>query len=124
MLVPALRRFGVLLVAIAGATAAGAAVLGLLFGSSLSRSISVGFYLVGSFVLLGGFFVGNRGPLRAKSESLANSAAVFSFFGPRRVRVATKEEREEQINLSALFIVLGLALLAIGVAADSRNSLI
>jgi hypothetical protein len=124
VVVPALRRFTVLLVVIAGATAACAALLGLLFGSSLSRSVSVGFYLVGSFLLLGGFFFGNRGPLRAKGEPAASGPPVFSVLGTRTVRVASPDEREEAINMSALLIVLGLVLLAIGVAADSRNSLV
>jgi hypothetical protein len=123
MFVPALRRFGLLLAVIAAATAAGSAILGLLFGASLSRSISVGFYIIGSFLLLGGFFFGNRGPLRAKAQAVADASA-FHLTGARPVRVATPAEREEAINMSALFLVLGLALLAIGVVADTRYSLI
>ena len=36
----------------------GSVILGLLLGASLSRSIAIGFYLVGCFLLVVGFFVG------------------------------------------------------------------
>ena len=43
-------------------------LLGLLLGSTPNRAVSVGFYLVGCALLLGGFFVGNRGPFRVANE--------------------------------------------------------
>jgi hypothetical protein len=46
-----------------------------------------------------------------------------SFFGSRYMRWATPTEREETINLSAIFIVLGFVLILIGVVADNRYSL-
>jgi hypothetical protein len=46
------------------------------------------------------------------------------LFGPRFMRWATPLEREESLNESALYVVLGFALILIGVAADSRASLI
>src|SRR5919201_1606351 len=63
-LLAGLRRLLVLIVVVAGVTALCALALGLLTGASASRSLSIGFYLVGSFWLVAGFFVGNRGPVR------------------------------------------------------------
>ena len=61
-------------------TALVAAVLGLVVGSSLARSVSLGFYAVGSFLVIVGFFIGNRGPIRAKGED----AALLGLFPVRR----------------------------------------
>ena len=69
--------------------------------------------------MLGGFLVGNRGPAR----SAGGMYAPFSF-RTRMVRWATKEEQEESINLSAVLIVLGFALIVLGIAADTRYRLI
>jgi hypothetical protein len=112
----AARRFFLLLVGIAGTTAALSILGGLLGGASLSRALAVGFYLVGSFMLIAGFFIGNRGPVRPKGTGPM-------LFGSRFMRWATPLEREESLNESALFVVLGFALILIGVAADSRTQL-
>ena len=109
----AIRRFGVLLAAVAGVTAA-LSVLGGLLGGSVGRAVAVGFYLVGSFMLVAGFFIGNRGPVRPKGTGPM-------FFGSRIMRWATPLEREESLNESALFVALGFVLILIGVAVDSRS---
>jgi len=116
-LLAALRRLLVLIVVAAAFTVVGSLILGLLLGASLSRSIAIGFYLVGSFWLVSGFFVGNRGPVRLKSDIGA------PWFGPRFVRWATPEEREETINMSAIYVLLGFVLILLGFAADTRYSL-
>src|ERR671936_375728 len=116
-LVAGLRRLLVLIVVVAGLTAPGALALGLLSGASIARSVSIGFYVVGSFWLVAGFFVGNRGPVRLKSDLGA------PLFGSRFVRWATPEEREETINMSAIYVVLGFVLILFGFAADTRYSL-
>ncbi len=85
---------------------------------ALERALSLGFYLVGSFLLVGGFFVGNRGPVRAKDDR----PGVF-FLPSHRRRWATREESEAAINDSAIFIALGFALIVLGVATDSRYDL-
>ena len=46
------------------------------------------------------------------------------MLGSRFVRWASPEEREENINLSAIFVVLGFVLILIGVAADNRYDLV
>jgi hypothetical protein len=121
MLIPALRRFAQFLVVIGGGTAILSALFGLLIGASVLRSIAVGFYLIGSFLLLVGFLFGNRGPVRPKGEDTGGD--VFFGFGSRRLRWATREEQEEAINTSAVFLPIGLVLIVLGVASDTRHTL-
>ncbi len=114
----ALRRLVYLLVLAGGITFVCSLALGALVGGSVSRSVSVGFYLVGSFLTIAGFFVGNRGPVRLKRD------VGVPLMGSRFVRWATPEEREESINTSAIYVVLGFALIFLGVLADTRYSLV
>lgn len=123
MLLAAARRFLSLLVLTATVTAAVSVVFGLLAGASIGRAVSLGFYVVGSFLLVGGFFIGNRGPVRFKKEP-EGGIPILGVFGARTVRWATPEEREETINTSAIFVALGLALIVLGVLADTRYRLI
>jgi hypothetical protein len=44
--------------------------------------------------------------------------------GSRALRWATPDEQNDTINNSAVFIVLGLVLVLIGVLVDSRHSLL
>ena len=112
-----MRRLIVLVVVAAAFTVGGSLVIGFLIGASPGRSIAIGFYLVGSFWLVSGFFVGNRGPVRLKNDIGA------PLFGSRFVRWATPEEREETINMSAVYVLLGFVLILLGFAADTRYSL-
>jgi len=117
-MVGAARRFGILLGALVGGTAVIALLLGLAFGSSVSRSLSLGWYIIGSVLLISGFFVGNRGPARPEGEG-------WSAFSMRRwVRWATPDEQRESLSLSAVLVVLGLALIALGVLADTRYKIV
>lgn len=118
MLKAAARRFGLLLAAAVGVTACGAMLLGALAGASLLRAISLGFYLVGSFLVIAGFFIGNRGPVRAKDDH-----GGFLFLFPTRRRWATPDEHSATINDSAIFVTLGFVLIMLGVAADTRYDL-
>jgi hypothetical protein len=113
----ALRRFLLLLGATAGTTFVGSVAVGLALGARFGRAVSVGFYLVGSFLLVAGFFIGNRGPVRPKG-------AGPSLFGARFMRWATPLEREETLNESAIYVVVGFLLIVLGVAADSRYRLL
>ena len=117
MIVAALRRFAGLLLLTTLLTAALSLLIGLATGASASRSVSLGFYLVGSFLLISGFFVGNRGPVRLKDD------VGVPLFGARFVRWATPAEREETINLSAVFVTIGFVLIVLGVLADTRYRL-
>src|SRR3954447_10692693 len=114
----AARRFAILLGALIGGTAVIALLLGLLFGSSVSRSLSLGWYIVGSVLLISGFFVGNRAPARPEGEG----GSTFSF--RRWVRGANPDEQRESISLSAVLVVLGFVLIALGVLADTRYKIV
>jgi hypothetical protein len=122
MVLGALRRFSGLLLVLAAGTVACSLALGLAIGSSVSRSLSIGFYLIGSFLLISGFFVGNRGPVRPKGDDPG-----IPIFGPlmrhRMLRWATPEEREESLSISFVFVALGVVLILFGVVADTRYKL-
>jgi hypothetical protein len=74
--------------------------------------------------MVSGFFVGNRGPARVKSETAGSSMLPIPGVGNRRLRWATLDEQNETINNSAVFIILGLILVLIGVVVDSHHSLV
>ena len=113
----AARRFGILFAALAGGTAVVALLLGLAFGSGVSRSLSLGWYIVGSILLVSGFFIGNRGPSRPQGEG-------WNPLSLRRwSRWATPDEQHESISLSAVLVILGFVIIAMGVVADSRQPL-
>src|SRR5215213_8172787 len=111
----AARRFVTLLVLVVAGTALLSLLVGLALGAGVSRSISLGFYIVGSFLLISGFFVGNRGPVRVKGDP---GFGMFGIHRDRRLRWATGTEQVESLSLSLVFVVLGIALIVLGVAAD------
>src|SRR5256714_11135157 len=114
----ALRRLGILFGALCGGSALVALLIGVPLGASFSRALSLGWYAVGSVLLISGFFVGNRGPARPQGEGWN----VFSLH--RWVRWATPEEQRESISLSAVLVVLGFLLIALGVLADTRYKVV
>jgi len=99
-------------------TAVVSLVIGFLFGASVSRSLSVGWYIVGCALLAGGFFVGNRGPSRPPGEGWS------TFSVQRWVRWASPDEQHESISLSALLIAVGFVVIVLGAIADSRHALV
>jgi hypothetical protein len=114
----AARRYLTLLAGTAAVTAIASLAIGAAIGAGINRSISLGFYVIGSFVLVGGFFIGNRGPARLEGEEHGG------LLGPRRVRWATREERVLTLNESAIFVSIGFLLLLIGVLVDDRVRLV
>ena len=113
VLVAGLRRFFVVFGTAALLTGVVSFAVGLAIGADLNRSLAIGYYLVGATLLIGGFFVGNRGPVRAKRNQ------PIPVLGTRFVRWATPEELDEAINTSAVYVSLGFALILVGVLADS-----
>jgi hypothetical protein len=95
-------------------------LLGLLMGSGVDRSLSVGFYIVGASLLIFGFFVGNRGPIRVKGDP---GFGMLGFFRDRQLRWATGGEQFESLSLSVVFVALGLVLIILGIVTDTRYKL-
>ena len=124
MLLAAFGRFVLLVLLCVGVTVAGSLLFGLLAGASLERALALGFYIVGSFLLVCAFFVGNRGPTVVDSESPAPMVLPMLSIAGRRLRWATMREQNETIASSGVFVCLGLVLVAFGVLVDSRHSLI
>ncbi|HET8606094.1 MAG TPA: hypothetical protein VFL66_03590 [Gaiellaceae bacterium] len=120
MLREALSRLGKLFLLAAVGSGVVALPIGLALGASVSRSLSLGWYATGSFLILGGFLVGNRGPARPADQS---GWMPFSLRS-RMLRWASRQEQEESINLSAVLIGLGFAIIALGIVADTRYRLI
>jgi hypothetical protein len=123
-MIAAIRRLVILVVGCSIVTAALSALFGVLIGASLDRAIALGFYGLGCFLMVSGFFVGNRGPARVKSEAAGWSMLPLPGLGERRLRWATLDEQNETINNSAIFIAVGLILILIGVVVDSHHSLV
>jgi hypothetical protein len=121
VLAGAARRILGLFAVVGGVTVFVSIALALLTDTSVRRAIAVGFYAVGSIVLLSGFFVGNRGVLRADTDD--EKGSLLLGFGRRRVRSATGEEQRENVRVSALVIGLGIVLLVLGTLADTENRL-
>jgi hypothetical protein len=119
VLLAALRRFTLLLAGVGAVIAVLSLGLGALLGAGAERSLSLGFVAVGTFLLLAGIFVGNRGPVRITGHGSGPSLFGAGYL----VRWATPSEREETLNLSAVVVVLGVVLLVIGLAVDPRYSL-
>jgi hypothetical protein len=117
VLLAAARRFLVLLGALSAAVAVCSVGIGAAFGASLNRALANGFEGFGALLLAFGFFVGNRGPVRAKTDALP-------FLGPRFLRWATPEEHQSTIAESAIYVVLGLVLIVVGIMIDKRYSLV
>jgi len=121
-LLAALRRLVLVVLGASALTAFASVLVGLLIGASLDRALTLGFYLVGCFLLVTAFFVGNRGPARVKSET-AEGGGMFPYFGTRHMRWATLNEQEDALNSSGVFVILGFALVIIGALIDSHHSL-
>ena len=116
MLIAAARRFLLLLVGVAAVTAAISLALGALVGASALRSISLGLYVVGSFLLVGGFLTGNPRPLRSTGDR-------GLFRGHREIRRTTVDERQDAIGASATYIAIGVFVVVLGIVADRRVAL-
>jgi hypothetical protein len=114
----AARRVVLIFAALAGGTGLLAILIGFAAGSGIGRALSVGWYAVGSLLLISGFFVGNRGPSRPQGEGWS----VFSL--QRYVRWASPDEQRESISFSALLVLLGFVLIVLGAIADTRYSIV
>lgn len=126
-LLPAARRFAVLLVAAVVVVGGASALAGLALGATALRSAATGLYVVGSFLLVLGVFNGLRGPVRPKSadddrEAVGGLLGVGIFSGG--IRTATADERADARATTWLFLAVGVAMIVVGAALDPRTSLL
>lgn len=120
----AARRIVILFGSVLGVTALVSALVGLLAGSDLTRSVSAGFYLVGCFLVVLGFFSGLRGPVRPRGRG-EEERPLSAFFGSGLwggVRTASSDERADALGTAWFFLALGVASVLAGVLVDSRVS--
>lgn len=122
VLVAGLRRLGLVMVVTAAAVALLSALAGLAVGSDVWRAVSVGLYVVGAFVVVLGFFAGNRGPLRPRATGEREPFAGMFGIGVavRGVRKASADERQDALATAAIFLAVGLGLILLGAVADTR----
>lgn len=123
----AARRIASIVGGVAGITIVVSAAVGLLSSTDLDRAVSTGLYLVGCFLVVLGFFSGVRGPVRPRGDE-ADGDSAMSVFGVglagRGARTATGDERADARATTWLFLFLGLTLILVGVAVDSKVALI
>lgn len=122
-----LRRLAILLVATALGIGVVAALIGLAVGSSLGRSISVAYYVVGALLLVLGFFAGNRGPLRPRAPDEAGDPIMGLFgvgIGTRGARVATAGERKDSVATAGIFLAVGIWLILLGIVIDGSVAVV
>lgn len=100
---PPVALVGFVLVAVAG--------LAILTGASFERAVALALYAVGSFMVIVGFALGSRSLFRtahdAKPDETGGIPAIW-----------------ETTGAAAVLIVIGLALLAVGIAVDPNARLI
>src|SRR2546430_17338439 len=100
----AIRRLALIILGTLGGPAGASLLIGLLTGSSSGRAVTLGFYLVGCLFLLAGFFLGNRGPARVRSEEETSGTgflAVIFGGGGRQLRWGALHEEDGTIKQSA-----------------------
>jgi MFS family permease len=117
LLLTAVWRF---LAFVAGASVF-AFVLGLLVTvfshDQLRRGVAVGFYITGVGLAGLGFLAGSRPPVRSKSTG----GFLGTLWSGGGVRWATPDEHREALNLPAVLVAVGVALIPIGIGVDSKH---
>jgi hypothetical protein len=119
----AARRIAILLGFVLGITGLVSMLVGLASGSSVTRSVSAGFYIVGCFLVLLGFFSGLRGPVRARGKDEVDERPLSAFFTSGLwggVRTASSDERADALGTAWFFLFLGIVLVLAGIVVDSR----
>jgi hypothetical protein len=120
-----LRRLAVLVAGTAVATAIASLVFGLLLHAELRRALAIGFYAVGSLFVVIGFFYGTRPPVRTTGGGGGGPGPLGSLAaGGGSARWADRHDVEDSLSASAVFVVTGLVLVAVGVVCDPRTRLV
>jgi hypothetical protein len=125
-LLAALGRLAILLAATAAGVAVFAALVGLAAGASVGRALSVGYYLVGAFLIVLGFFAGSRGPLRPRTTGEDEPVAGMFGLGValRGARRASGDEQRDALATAAIFLGVGVWLILLGVIADQSVTVV
>jgi hypothetical protein len=120
------RRF-VLLVGGAVVVTSGVSVAtGAALGAGATLSASTGLYLVGSFLIVLGVLAGLRGPVRprGREEERQPLAGLFGLgIFSAGARAASADERADARSTTWLFLVVGVAMIVVGVVIDPRTDL-
>ena len=99
------------------AAAVVALLIGLAAGASVGRALSLGWYIVGCRAADQRLLRRQPGPVAAAGRGVERT-----FSMQRWVRWATPEEQREAISFSALLVILGFVLIALGAFADPRTT--
>ena len=128
-LLAGLRRMGAIFAVVLAVTVMVSIALGLVAGSPVRRSVSVGLYLVAVVCIVLGLFQGIKPPvrpLRSASEEDPPSP-VGGMLGTRAggpLRWATGEERGESIATAGFLLGMGVLLIVLGTIVDGRRALV
>lgn len=109
MIAAAARRFAVLFLTVGTASVAVGSLIGLVSGGSARRGAAVSLYAVGAFCAVIGAGLAFRNPLQRGAPG-----------GLAARGTETRVDRE----LAGLLIVLGVLLVVVGIAIDSRAQLV
>jgi hypothetical protein len=130
-LLAGLRRFGLLSIAIVVVTAVASLALGMLTGTGVRRSLSLGFYLAGVSCIVMGLFQAVRPPVRSepKPGTIDHPTVVGGLMGGAArhsgpVRWATPDEFGESYATAGLLVTLGVVLIAAGTVIDGRRAVV
>lgn len=126
-----LRRFALLALGIVVITAIGSLGLGVLTGTGVRRSLSLGFYVAGVGCIVMGLFQAVRPPVRHDSppESIDHPSLYGMLIGSHArhggpVRWASPDEVGESYATAGLLVTLGVLLIAMGTFVDGRRALV
>lgn len=119
-----MRRLAGLVGGVAGVTTVLSLVFGVLLGAELRRALAVGFYVSGCILVVVGFFFGVRPPVRTTGEGPPASFLGSLAAGGGTARWATADDLKDSLSASAVFVFLGLLMIAIGVLVDPRDRLL
>jgi len=128
-LLAGLRRMGLIFGVVLVVTVLASIALGLLAGSSVRRSVSVGFYVVAVVCIVLGLFQGIKPPVRplrsaAEEDPPSPVGGMFGTRGGGPIRWATGEERGESLATSAFLLGMGAVFIVLGTLVDGRRALV
>jgi hypothetical protein len=104
------RRLFALIGLLVAGSALVAALLGLATGNGVARPIGLAYYAIGSLTALAGFALGSQGLLRPPRRNEPERRSV--------------EEMRESRTIAALLMLVGVAVVVLGIAVDPNARLV